>query len=65
MKKIGGQTIVINGTKFNSTNKHVYFGNVSAIIVSYTSTQIVIMSPPMAPGLYNLIIPSSSLGNAW
>ena len=33
-------------------------------ILSYTSTSIVIETPPMNPGVYKLVIPSGPLGNA-
>lgn len=42
----------------------VFFGTEAATIVSYTSTTIVVLSPANKPGLYNLIIPSGSNGNA-
>ena len=42
----------------------VYFGTVQATTLSLTNTQIVVKSPSMAPGLYNLIIPTGSMGNA-
>jgi hypothetical protein len=42
----------------------VYFDTVVAKVQSYTATQIVVISPPMNPGTYDLIIPSGTIGNA-
>ena len=43
----------------------VLFGGEQASVVSYTSTEIVVISPAMNPGLYPLIIPCGTIGNAW
>lgn len=42
----------------------VYIGNNKATLISSTLEQIVIQSPSMAPGLYELIIPIGDIGNA-
>lgn len=60
----GGQTITIDGVNFNLNYNQVYFGDEPADIQSYTSTQIVVTSPSLPPGLYELKIYSGSIGYA-
>lgn len=61
---LGGETITITGTNFNTSMNQVFFGDKAVVVVSYTSTQIVVKSPSMNPGIYKLNIPSGPSGNA-
>ena len=56
--------MTINGNNFNTSIKKVFFGDQSVEILNYTSTQIVVKTPSLTPGLYDLIIPSGEIGNA-
>ena len=56
--------MTITGSNFNVSIYSVFIGDEPAAVISYTSTQIVIKTPALAPGLYNLIIPCGPLGNA-
>ena len=60
----GGEQITIQGTNFPSALTKVYIGQTSVNIISSSNSQIVIQSPVLAPGSYQLIIPAGSIGNA-
>ncbi len=61
---LGGETITIDGFNFNLTKSQVFFGNNFVPVKSYNSTKIIITSPSLNPGKYDLIIPVGNLGNA-
>ena len=55
--------ITIQGNNLPNSAK-VYIGKVSAEIVSADNSQIVIKSPTLAPGIYQLVIPAGeTIGN--
>ena len=59
----GGETITVVGINLPTSSPNVNFGTQQVMVVSSTSTQLVLKSPAMAPGVYsfNLI---GDLGNA-
>jgi len=61
---LGGDNITITGNNLPVNPTNVQIGNKVVNIVSSTSTQLIVQSPALAPGLYSLTIPSSTLGNA-
>lgn len=60
---LGGELITINGTSLPNPLTKVFIGEQTAKIISSSTTQIVIETPQMGPGVYDLIIPSGSIGN--
>jgi subtilisin family serine protease len=51
----GGQTVTISGSGFLGATS-VTFGGVPATIVSVTDTQIVVTTPPHAPGVVDVVV---------
>ena len=51
----GGDTVTITGSGFLGTTS-VTFGGVAATIVSITDTQIVVTTPPHAPGAVDVVV---------
>lgn len=60
----GGQLLVIDGKKFPLQVKKVLISEIEAKIISNSTTQIIIETPKMQPGLYTLRIFDEKLGNA-
>ena len=58
----GGESITVTGTNF-AVNPVVMFGSDQALVVSSTNTQIMLISPALAPGLYNFNLIGNN-GNA-
>lgn len=61
---LGGETITIIGTNLPNNPQNIQIGKRIVNFVSSNSTQLVIQSPALAPGLYDLKIPVASLGLA-
>ena len=61
--KKGGETVTVTGTNLPISPANVYFGKQRVKIVSSTSTQLVLKSEPLEPGLYDLQIPIENIGN--
>lgn len=64
IKKLGGEIITIDGVNFTSSLTTIYIGTTLVKIISSNDHEILIESPKMNPGIYNLIIPVGNLGNA-
>ena len=56
--------ITITGTNLPTVLSSVYIGSTDVKVVSNTAQEIIIESPKLSPGLYDLIIPIGDLGNA-
>lgn len=61
---LGNQIITISGTSLPITSPSVYFGKQRVKVISSNSTQLVVLSEGLPPGLYDLIIPVDGMGNA-
>ncbi len=60
----GNETITINGTNLPATATQIQIGEKKIAVISASSTKITVKSVPMAPGLYDLKIPTGALGVA-
>lgn len=60
---LGGEIVTINGFNLPIQLSEVLIGSGSAKILSNNSSRIIIETPSNNPGVYDLIIPSGTLGN--
>ena len=58
----GGDVITISGTNLPYLPS-VTIGKQRVTVINSTSSELVIKSPALPPGLYDIIIPVDSLGN--
>ncbi|CAF0756351.1 unnamed protein product [Brachionus calyciflorus] len=61
---LGGEIINITGTNFPVPLRSITIGSNRVRVISSSSTLIQIVSPSLNPGLYDIVIPTGSLGNA-
>ncbi len=59
----GGELITVSGTNLPTSSPVVKFGDQMVAVVSSTSSKLVLKSPALKPGIYNLNI-IGPLGNA-
>ena len=59
----GGETITVVGINLPTSSPNVNFGTQQVMVVSSTSTQLVLKSPAMEPGVYNFNL-IGAFGNA-
>lgn len=61
---LGGETITISGSNLPTGIATLLIGSTQAKILSSSSSEITVLSPQMKPGLYNIAIPTNTIGNA-
>ena len=60
---LGNELITVTGVDLPLTYSNVLIGSQQVTIINSTSTQLIIQSPSLPPGLYDLILFIDSIGN--
>jgi hypothetical protein len=63
LRVLGNELITVTGVDLPLTYSNVLIGSQQVTIINSTSTQLIIQSPSLPPGLYDLILFIDSIGN--